>query len=176
MIENEALPDANTIKADDVIRPSFRGVWKEVIFFVVLVISLFASIQPIVNFLKFILNGLNQQLPTWIVAELYNNSTYLCLVICWLLACRMWYQKNAYELTVNDEYIELKIGIFAINKIKLKMSHVTKVESKQSLIEKLLGIGTVEVGSASNDQNDIVIKGVYSPHSIAEQIRKHTTE
>lgn len=161
---------------EPVIRPSFKVIWKEVTLFVILVVSLFASIQPIVNFLRYILNGLNQQLPTWFVAELYNNSTYLCLGLCWILAFRMWYQKNGYELSFNNEFIELKTGIFATKSIRLKMSYVTTVESNQTIIEKLLGIGTVEVGTASNDHMEVVIKGIDSPHAVAEKIRSYTTE
>lgn len=159
-----------------VIRPSFKVIWKEVTLFVILVVSLFASIQPIVNFLRYILNGLNQQLPTWVVAELYNNSTYLCLGLCWILACRMWYQKNGCELRFNNEYIELKTGIFATKSVRLKMGYVTTVESNQTIIEKLLGIGTVEVGTASNERMEVVIKGIASPHAVAEKIRSFTTE
>ena len=122
------------------------------------------------------MNGLNQQLPTWVVAELYNNSTYLCLGLCWILACRMWYQKNGYELTLNKDYIELKTGIFATKSIRLKMSYITTVESTQSIVEKILGIGSVEVGCSSNDQMEIVVRGIASPHEVAEKIRNYTTE
>lgn len=159
-----------------VIRPSFKVIWKEATLFVILVVSLFASIQPIVNFLRYILNGLSQKLPTWVVAELYNNSTYLCLGLCWILACRMWYQKNGRELSFNNEYLELKIGIFATKSIRLKMSYVTTVESTQTFIERLLGIGTVEVGTTSHDHMEVVIKGIASPHAVAEKIRSYTSK
>lgn len=177
LVQNENPDDVHddlqdeTVFASPVVRPSYYAMWKEVLLIVTLVIMITFTVGPLVDLTRELMNLFSRTIPTYVIAAIYNNSTYLSFGLLWLLTSKMLYRRYSRELFFNKDYIELKTGIWATKTVQLKLSNVTAIEADQSLIEKFLGIGTLEVGGASTHEMKITISGIPKPHQVAKSIR-----
>lgn len=160
-------------KYTPVVRPSYKAMWKEILLIIAVVTIITFTIGPIVDLTRDLMNQVSKTLPTYVVASIYNNSTYVSFFLIWALTCKILYRKYATELFFNREYVELKIGIFATKTIQLKLAHITAIEANQTIIEKILGIGTLEVMASSTSELEIIIHGIPNPHHVAKSIRDY---
>lgn len=69
---------------------------------------------------------------------------------------------------IDEDGIEAQIGkmSFSFTQPRIRWEDIRGVKPEQTIWERLLDIGTVEVGSAMTQEAEIVMKGVASPRSI----------
>ncbi len=77
-----------------------------------------------------------------------------------------------YKLTTQRLFI--RRGVFSQTVDQTELLRVDDVKIKQSLIDRMLNIGTIEMISSDRTDTNLLIRDVESPETIAEHIRRHT--
>ncbi|MBN8547982.1 MAG: PH domain-containing protein [Deltaproteobacteria bacterium] len=74
---------------------------------------------------------------------------------------------------LDGQGIEAREGIISLNQriITLRYEDVRMVEFDQSLIERFLDVGTLQVGTAASSEVELEMKGVAAPREIQQMIQ-----
>ena len=78
-----------------------------------------------------------------------------------------WLSARNTVFTVEEQEIRLESGILNKEHSEINKSNIRTVKVKQSLFERMFGVGTVEIYTAG-DAPEIVAKGMPEPHRIRE--------
>lgn len=72
------------------------------------------------------------------------------------------------KYTIDVDGVEAQIGLVSLNlrQPRLRWEDIRGVEPNQTLFERILGIGSVLVGSAMTNEVEIVMEGVANPRAI----------
>ena len=75
---------------------------------------------------------------------------------------------------IDSRSVEAKIGLasFHFRQPRLRLEDIRGVEPRQNLWERLLGVGTVLVGSAMSEGVEIVMEGIDNPQAVLERINE----
>jgi uncharacterized membrane protein YdbT with pleckstrin-like domain len=76
-----------------------------------------------------------------------------------------------YLFTVTKDRIISREGLIAKNTNEIQLKHIRALNVKQGIIERLLGIGTIEISSAAGGGVEVMFKGIRDPHGVKERIR-----
>jgi uncharacterized membrane protein YdbT with pleckstrin-like domain len=87
------------------------------------------------------------------------------LILLW-----WWISTKADKLTVKTYEIVWEHGLINKQYTELSMSALRSVRVKQSLLQRMLNAGDVEIYTAGDDP-ELVIKGLPDPNSIREHIK-----
>lgn len=116
-----------------------------------------------------------------ITGELFSvggEFVYLSLPIFWLVpvAFFMFGLMRIYNVRycLTSKGLEMTVGILSIRKrsVKIRYEDIRSVETSQTILERLLNIGTVEVGTSATGAIEIVFEGVDSPQEIQALVQK----
>ena len=110
--------------------------------------------------------------------SLGDENVYLSLPIFWLLPFAFFLiaiikiYNVRYSLTAKG--LEMTVGILSTRKrsVKIRYEDIRSVETTQTILERVLNIGTVEVGTSSTGSIEISFEGVDSPQEIQSLIEK----
>jgi len=78
-----------------------------------------------------------------------------------------WLSARNTIFTVDEQEVRLETGILNKEHSEISKSSIRTVKVRQSLLERMFGVGTVEIFTAG-DQPEIVVKGLPDPHRIRE--------
>jgi len=94
------------------------------------------------------------------------------------LALIVWavLDKRARVFTVTTSTIHSKSGIIARTTREVAMRDVRSINLKQGILERLFGIGTVEVGSAGTSGIEVSFKGIPEAPTVKDLIAKLKSE
>lgn len=75
--------------------------------------------------------------------------------------------------SVDSRGIESRIGILALNQVitRIRFEDIRSIETGQTLIERLLDIGMVEMGTAASGGMEMVFEGVNAPREVQRLIQ-----
>lgn len=78
------------------------------------------------------------------------------------------------EYIIDNSGVEARVGLvsFSLIQPRLRYEDIRGVEPKQTLTERILGIGTLLVGSAMMSDVEIVMVGVPNPRAIQQYINR----
>jgi uncharacterized membrane protein YdbT with pleckstrin-like domain len=89
-----------------------------------------------------------------------------------ILILLYWYIKTrATALTVTDQELMYERGILSKDRTSVSLRHVRSVHVTQGFMNRLLGVGTIQVSTAG-DQPEFTIADMPDPHLIREAITK----
>lgn len=119
----------------------------------------------------------------WIVLpgklfEIGGTEIKLFLPIHWLAPCFVLGQIiiTAYDsqYIIDSTGVEARVGLVSFNLIqpRLRYEDIRGVEPKQTLVERILGIGTLLVGSAMMADVEIEMKGIPNPRGVQQYINR----
>jgi uncharacterized membrane protein YdbT with pleckstrin-like domain len=97
-----------------------------------------------------------------------NNEVFLVSV---LFVLAIAYARYRRLYTITDHRIIMRTGLIANNSNELEIMHIRGINVRQSVIERLLGIGTLEFFSTTDARADVVFSGIRNPEAVKEQIR-----
>ena len=89
----------------------------------------------------------------------------ILLLIYWYILTR------ATALSVTEHEIMYERGILSKDRTSVSLRHVRAVNVSQGFINRLLGVGTVEISTAG-DEPEFTIKDLPDPHTIREAISR----
>jgi uncharacterized membrane protein YdbT with pleckstrin-like domain len=72
--------------------------------------------------------------------------------------------------TITNERLMIQHGLLARNHQETRLERVQNVASRQSVLERLLGVGTVEFDTAGEAQYDFAFRGVANPREIVRAV------
>ena len=86
--------------------------------------------------------------------------------------CMMEYNAYTYEFT--EQSVVVRSGIFTTNEAVIPYSHISKIDSERSVMERLLGLSSVEIATPGPKDLEVnhVIPGIPSSFSFAAEIEK----
>ena len=141
---------------------------KKFILGLVLLIILFSVASPIISFIggmqTYLISYVNLTLTRYVAIALFVIILFIILYMIWNLL--QWYF-TVYTLT-NYRVITQK-GILRTKKTYMQYSNIQDVNTSQSLIEKLVNVGSISLYSAY-DNNDVELKNISNPGDIEEMI------
>lgn len=150
------------------LHPAWRAFWG---WHVLLVVAAIATLNP-----YFFLNGVMR-----ISAENVDAIAHwgmlpmLSLIGAILMATAIIYSTygyfaNRYYLT--PVILETRAGIWAQDAKRIEYRHIRSVNVRRGVIERILGIGNIEVSTAATDGGDLVLFGVSNPLRVQEEIER----
>jgi uncharacterized membrane protein YdbT with pleckstrin-like domain len=72
--------------------------------------------------------------------------------------------------TITNERLMIQHGLLSRNHQETRLERVQNVASRQSVLERLLGVGTVEFDTAGEAQYDFAFRGVANPREIVRAV------
>ena len=78
--------------------------------------------------------------------------------------------------TITNERLMIQHGLLARNHQETRLERIQNVASRQSVLERLLGVGTVEFDTAGEAQYDFAFRGVANPREIVRAVDRALPE
>ncbi len=103
-------------------------------------------------------------------SALLSGVQWLAAGIAVFVVLRMLFQRYSQKFVVSPTGVERCIGIIARDNLRIDFGHVRSVGLRQSVVERLLGVGTLEFASAGTGEVDIVFNGIARPTDRRAQI------
>lgn len=89
-----------------------------------------------------------------------------------LLILLYWYIKTrATALTVSDHELLYEQGILSKERLAVSLRHVRSVQVNQSFINRILGVGEIEIKTAG-DEPEFTVTDLPDPHQVREAISR----
>jgi membrane protein YdbS with pleckstrin-like domain len=112
-------------------------------------------------------------IPEWfslpVCGEIFKVGGYLFL----MYGLRFVYSYYAAKLFFEEDSMVLKKGIIAQDHIQIRFVDIKTVGVRQSIIERLLNIGTLHLASAgTNGEVDIIFDNLISPAYMRNRVQK----
>jgi uncharacterized membrane protein YdbT with pleckstrin-like domain len=84
--------------------------------------------------------------------------------------------RRSHEYTITDQRIIARNGLIARNTQELALNHIRAINVRQSIADRLMGIGHIEITSAADTRGVVIIEGISNPVRIKEEIRDSMIE
>lgn len=81
-------------------------------------------------------------------------------------------RRVATRYTITDRRLHIRRGILSRIEQHTTLDRVQNVESSQSLLERILRIGTVDFDTAATDDSEFRFEGVASPRRVVEAVNR----
>jgi uncharacterized membrane protein YdbT with pleckstrin-like domain len=92
-----------------------------------------------------------------------------------ILILLYWYVlTRATRLTVTDHDITYERGILTKDRTSVSLTHVRSVRVTQGFINRILGVGIIEISTAG-DEPEFTVRDMPDPHEIRDAIRQAQT-
>lgn len=115
--------------------------------------------------------------PTWFLVRSRHDMSargvaFVLVMVCapilivWLLRCL------STRLTIDEETILLRRGLLSSDLNEIHHADVKNVRVHQSLIQRLLGVGTLGISSAGQGDIEILVEGIPNPRKARDIINR----
>lgn len=84
-----------------------------------------------------------------------------------------WLRCRATRLVVTSERTILKTGILSRQTNEVRHRDLRNVQVQQGVLDRMVGVGRVELSSAGQSNVEIDVAGIPDPQGIADLIRQH---
>jgi len=81
-------------------------------------------------------------------------------------------KKFSHAFTITPNVVRSKTGIFSIKEKEIRISNIREVVVKQSIFQRIFGIGSVFFSSAGKGGIKVVFEGVENPMAIKKQVNE----
>lgn len=111
-----------------------------------------------------------------------NRPFYFCaIIVCapitfglsLLFMCGWWLKCRSCALTVTDRRVVHRQGLLSAQTTEVRHKHVRNVGVTQTALQRMLGVGSIEVASAGHGGVEVSVAGIPHPEQVANHIRQH---
>ena len=135
---------------DRVVRPSMKGVWAAYLFALILI---GAAVWFYYTYLY--------DKPRW----------FLAIPLVFLYpALKKHIRQRAVKLTIQGDHLELDSGLLSKARRTLDMAKVQDVTVRQTMGQRMIGIGDLVLETAGDRSGSLTILGIDRPRAIADEI------
>lgn len=106
---------------------------------------------------------------TWRMAGFATIFVGIFVLFVWFL------KTKALTLIVSDHHVVLRTGLLSRSFSELSIDRIRSVRVRQSLLNRMLGVGTVEIFSAG-DEPEIAAAGIPNPQRVRDLLRGRGAE
>ncbi len=112
----------------------------------------------------------------WVLSRLagqdWSPTIFVAITVALLVAVLFvgWFRRLGVLYTITDRRIVERQGILRRDERSAHIDRVQNVNVRQGVVERIFGVGTVEVETAGNDEADIYMRGVADPIGIRQQM------
>ena len=82
------------------------------------------------------------------------------------------YKRYSVLLTVKDDEVAFEDGFFSKSSTEVKIRDIKSIEVHQTLLDRLLGVGTLKLATAGTAGWEISVGYLLNPHAIREDIQR----
>ncbi|HEX7298121.1 MAG TPA: PH domain-containing protein [Solirubrobacteraceae bacterium] len=130
--------------------------------------------------LGFYVKGFLGALVIAIVVVLAGASAALAVAV-WLVLFALvvlvgFVRRLATRYTITNQRLRIQRGILSRSVQQTRIERVQNVNTRQSVVERVLQVGTVDFDTAGTDDSDFTFVGVGSPHSVVEAVDRAQRE
>ena len=94
------------------------------------------------------------------------------LVLLALVLVAGWVKRLFTTYTISDHRLHIRRGIIARAEQQTLINRVQNVNTHQSVLQRMLVIGTVDFDTAAGDDYDFQFAGVGSPHDVVDAVHR----
>jgi uncharacterized membrane protein YdbT with pleckstrin-like domain len=106
--------------------------------------------------------------PGWVIVAV------VAVLACALLAGAIRRARTTY--TITNERLMIQHGLLARSHHETRLERVQNVASRQSMLERLLGVGTVEFDTAGEADYDFSFEGIANPQEVVRTVDRALRE
>lgn len=99
---------------------------------------------------------------SWVVAA-FAAALVIVIVVGWI-------KRLATTYTITNRRLHIQRGIVARRTQEAQLARVQNVNTQQSVVERLLRVGTVDFDTASADDTSLQFEGVASPAQVVQAV------
>ena len=105
----------------------------------------------------------------------YGKWLLISLVLVLLVVAYDALRRRATEYTVTDKRLQIRRGIASRRESSTHLDRIQNLNTNQSLIERLLSVGSVDFDTAGSDPSeaDFRFRGVADPHGLVARLQPH---
>ena len=92
----------------------------------------------------------------------------LVLIVLIILSIILRYR---YLYTITDHRIIMRVGLIARNTNEIVTRHIRAINVRQSIVERLLDIGTIEFSTAAGEGIEVRFKGIREPYKVKNVVK-----
>jgi uncharacterized membrane protein YdbT with pleckstrin-like domain len=81
-------------------------------------------------------------------------------------------RRSAISYTITDRRLYIRRGIFSRHEQHTTVDRIQNVEVQQSMLERLLAIGTIDFDTAATDDSAFAFTGIARPRRVAEAVSR----
>lgn len=124
----------------------------------------------VIGWIFFLLNI--EKIPEWINLQGWGEVFGFAGILLFLYGLRFIYSYFAIKMCFDEDGVILKKGIIAQTHVQIRFGDIKTVGMHQSILDRLLGIGTLHLDSAgTNGDVDIELKNMIAPVYMRRRIQ-----
>jgi uncharacterized membrane protein YdbT with pleckstrin-like domain len=109
----------------------------------------------------------------------YAFLWYVCalVIVGGLILALVRYLQMAYiKYRLSSQRLFVTTGILARRTVETELFRVRDISVRQSLLQRMLGIGTIDALTTDKDIKQMEFLGIHSPLKVKESLRQHVME
>jgi uncharacterized membrane protein YdbT with pleckstrin-like domain len=96
----------------------------------------------------------------------------ICLVFLAGVLLIGWIRRMITTYTVTNERLHIRSGLFTRSEQETRLARVQNINTKQTLLERLLKVGDVSFDTAGSENYDFRFRGVGDPQHVVHAVRQ----
>ena len=131
------------------------------------------------SILSFYITGFIGSVVIGIVVALITSTTTGVIVFLALFALDIligFIRRVSTKYTITTQRLRIERGIFAKHVQQTRIERVQNVNTNQTVVSRILRVGTVDFDTAGTDDSDFTFTGVGSPHEVVEAVDRAQRE
>jgi putative membrane protein len=94
----------------------------------------------------------------------------VAVVVGFLVFIRVAFRRLSFTYTITKDCVRFKNGLIARNENEIRIIDIREVGVKQSIWQRIFGIGSVYFASAGTAEVEVTFEGVKNPHEIRSYV------
>jgi uncharacterized membrane protein YdbT with pleckstrin-like domain len=94
------------------------------------------------------------------------------IVVLVLVLVIGWLKRLATTYTITSVRLVIRHGILSRNEQHSRVDRIQNVTTNQSVLQRMLRVGTVEFDTAAGEDDELKFAGVSEPHDVVEAVRE----
>jgi uncharacterized membrane protein YdbT with pleckstrin-like domain len=101
----------------------------------------------------------------------YGIAVGFVLFLLGLLGLTMLYRRYSRRFVITDHVIESHYGIISRNVRSVRVRDLRNINVRQSLMERILGIGNIDFSSSAGSDIEVSFQGIRGPMELKHQVQ-----
>jgi uncharacterized membrane protein YdbT with pleckstrin-like domain len=131
------------------------------------------------SILSFYITGFIGSVVIGVVVALITSTTTGVLVFLVLFALDIlvgFIRRVSTKYTITTQRLRIERGILAKHVQQTRIERVQNVNTNQTVVSRILRVGTVDFDTAGTDDSDFTFTGVGNPHEVVEAVDRAQRE